>query len=230
MAKQSTSKSKIKHPSSHTIPALSELPTSDVGIQSGFGLAKFFPWLLLIGGAIAVLCAGILTVEKMELLQNPQTTLVCDINPVVACGNIIATPQASAFGFPNPIIGLVGFGAVAAIGAGLLAGARFKRWFWIGLELGMVFAVGFVTWLQYQSLYVIGALCPFCMVVWAVTIPLFIYTTLYNLRLGHIRVQGGLAKVTAIAQDYHITILAVWYLLIVVAILIRFWQFWSTFS
>ena len=46
----------------------------------------------------------------------------------------------------------------------------------------MTFGVVFVHWLIFQSLYVIGALCPYCMVVWAVTIPIFWYVTLHNLR------------------------------------------------
>ena len=32
----------------------------------------------------------------------------------------------------------------------------------------------FIHWLIFQSLYRIGALCPYCMVVWAVTIPLLV--------------------------------------------------------
>lgn len=32
-------------------------------------------------------------------------------------------------------------------------------------------------WLISQCLYVIGALCPWCMIVWAVMIPLFWYVT-----------------------------------------------------
>lgn len=32
--------------------------------------------------------------------------------------------QATVFGFPNPMLGLVAYGVVVAIGAGLLAGAR----------------------------------------------------------------------------------------------------------
>ncbi|GAA3013484.1 hypothetical protein GCM10020229_26000 [Kitasatospora albolonga] len=48
----------------------------------------------------------------------------------------------------------------------------------------MLFGIGFVTWLMTQTLYSIGALCPYCMVVWAAMIPLFWYTTLHNLRSG----------------------------------------------
>ena len=44
--------------------------------------------------------------------------------------------------------------------------------------MGMVF-VGF---LFSQSNYVISILCPYCMLVWAGMIPLFVYTTLFMVR------------------------------------------------
>lgn len=191
-------------------------------------LKQTLPYILLIGGAIGVLSAGILLVEKIQLLTHPDSRLACDLNPIVACGSVIDTPQASAFGFPNPIIGLVGFGVVAAIGAALLAGATFRRWFWLGLQVGVIFGIGFVTWLQFQSLYRIGALCPFCMVVWSVMIPIFWYTTLYNLREGHIRIGQKLQRASVFLQRHHADILLLWYLVILGAILERFWYYWKT--
>lgn len=59
-----------------------------------------------------------------------------------------------------------------------------RRWFWLGLQAGTTAAVVFIHWSIFQSLYRIDALCPYCMVVWVVTIPLFWYTTLHNLRAG----------------------------------------------
>jgi uncharacterized membrane protein len=174
------------------------------------------------------LCAGILTVEKIQLLKHPNTALACDINPIVACGAVINTPQASAFGFPNPIIGLVGFGIVAAIGAGLLAGASFKRWYWIGLQGGVTFAIAFITWLQFQSIFRIHALCPFCIVVWSITIPIFWYTTLYNLRGGHIHTKGRMKQFSSFLQRHHGDVLISWYLLLIGVIAYKFWYFWKT--
>lgn len=191
-------------------------------------LAQVLPYILLIGGIIGVICAAMLTVEKFNLLKNPNANLLCDLNPIVACGPVINTPQASAFGFPNPIIGLVGFGMVAVIGAGLLAGATFKRWFWLGLQAGVTFGVAFVTWLQFQSIYRIGALCPFCMVVWSVMIPIFWYTTLYNLREGHIRVPARLKSFNAFLQRHHGDVLIAWFLILIGIITHHFWYYWKT--
>ncbi len=201
---------------------------NEMGRNTKITLGKALPYILLIGGIIGVLCAGILTVEKINLLKNPGIQLNCDLNPIVACGPVINTPQASAFGFANPVIGLVGFAVVVTIGAALLAGATFKRWFWLGLQAGTVFGIGFVTWLQYQSIFNIGALCPFCMVVWSVMIPIFWYTTLYNLREGRIKTSGKLNVIAGFMQRYHGEVLLTWYLIIIGIITVHFWYYWET--
>lgn len=191
-------------------------------------LSRVLPYILLVGGIIGIFCSGMLTLEKIELLKHPTVQLNCDLNPIVACGPVINKPQASAFGFPNPFIGLVGFAVVATIGAGLLAGATFKRWFWLGLQLGATFGVGFITWLQFQSIFRIGALCPYCMVVWAVTIPIFWYTLLYNLRQKNIKLSKKYDTVIDFLQRHHLDLLIVWYLIIIAVILQHFWFYWST--
>ncbi|HUH57153.1 MAG TPA: vitamin K epoxide reductase family protein [Pseudomonadales bacterium] len=189
---------------------------------------RFLPWLLIIGGAIGLLAAAILMIDKIAVLQNPGMQLSCNINPIISCGSVISTSQASAFGFPNPIIGLVGFSVVVTIGAALLAGAAFRRWFWLGLQGGVTFAIGFVTWLQYQSIFEIGALCPFCMVVWTVTIPLFVYVTLYNLVTEHTRVPSSLRPAVKWLAQNHLGIVILWYLAIIMVITYKFWDYWKT--
>jgi hypothetical protein len=66
----------------------------------------------------------------------------------------------------------------------LLAGARFARWFWIAFNVGITGALAFVIWLISQSIFVLGTLCPWCMLVWSVTIPLFWIVTSRNLAEG----------------------------------------------
>lgn len=191
-------------------------------------LKQTLPWLLVILGFIGLTCAFILSMEKMALLKNPAYQPSCNLNPVLSCGSIIGTPQASAFGFPNPFIGLVGFGVVITVGMGLLAGANYKRWFWRGLEAGTVFGISFCLWLAYQSLYSIGALCVYCMIVWSVTWPLFLYTTLYNLREGHLPTPKKLKRIVAFVQKHHADILVSFYVIVAALILQNFWYYWKT--
>ncbi|MEV8323433.1 vitamin K epoxide reductase family protein [Kitasatospora sp. NPDC056731] len=193
-----------------------------------YGASRPFAWLLLIGGAVGLFASSVLTLDKIRLLKDPSYVPSCNINPIISCGSIMRSDQAEAFGFPNSLLGLVGFGVVIAIGAGLLAGAAYRRWFWLGLQAGTVFGIGFVTWLMYQALYRIGALCPYCMVVWAAMIPLFWYTTLHNLRSGIIPTGRALRPVVREAARYHWVVPALWYAVIALLVLNRFWYYWST--
>jgi uncharacterized membrane protein len=142
------------------------------------------PWVLavflIVTGALGWWAAFELTLDKFALLLDPDAALSCNFNPLVQCGKNLDSWQGAAFGFPNPLIGLGGFVAPIAVGVALLAGARFARWFWIAFNVGLAGALAFVIWLISQSIYVIGTLCPWCMLVWSVTIPLFWVVTLRN--------------------------------------------------
>lgn len=139
---------------------------------------------LIIAGVIGWWAAFSLTMERIHLLANPDAILGCDISPLVQCGKNLASWQGSLFGFPNPILGLTGWMAPIVVGVAILAGARFARWFWWMFEAGVTLAFVFVIWLIGQSIFVLGTLCPWCMVTWAVTIPTFYTVTLHILRTG----------------------------------------------
>lgn len=182
--------------------------------------------LYLVAGLIGLLAAAVLQLEKIALIENPDYVPSCSISPILSCGSVMTTPQAEAFGIPNPFIGIAGFGAIAAVGTAMLAGARFARWFWLLTEAAVTFAIGFMLWLIYQSLYVIGALCPYCMVVWAVTFPLFWFTTVRVMQPLRATGSPALARAVSIATEYRGAILSIMYLTVVVLVAIRFWDYW----
>ena len=107
-------------------------------------------------------------------------------------------------------------------------GASLPRWFWVGLQVGVTLGVVFVHWLIYQSLYRIGALCPYCMVVWAVTIPIFLFVSLANLRSGALAVPATADRLVTAADGAAGVMLTAWYLAITGLILVRFWDYWVT--
>lgn len=191
-------------------------------------LPQNLPWILTGGASIGLLAAFVLTLEKLALLKDPNHHLSCSINPVLSCGSIIASKQAAAFHFPNPFLGLVGFAVVLTIGMGLFAGASYKRWFWRGLQIGVSLGLLFCIWLAHESLYDIGALCVYCMVVWAMTWMMFWYVSLYNLRKKNIPVHKSCQKYVDFMQRHHADILVAGYVLVIVLIAVRFWYYWST--
>lgn len=191
-------------------------------------LDRFLPWLLIIAGIVGLVASFVLTMDKMEMLKNPGYQPSCNINPVIACGSVIVTSQASAFGFPNPFLGLAGFAVLITVGVTWLTGARStNKWYWRAYLLATLLGVAFVHWLAFQSIYRIEALCPYCMAVWVVTIATFFYSLLWVIRQGYIGVPDWLNPIVRFANRNHLGILLSWYLVIVALILNHFWYFFG---
>lgn len=190
-------------------------------------LDRWIPIMLIVIGVIGTLAAFIILHDKIHLLQNPNYKPACSINPIISCGSVMQSDQSNAFGFANPIIGLIGFPILIVSGVVLLGGAKLRRWYWLGLNAGMLFGIAFVHWLFYQAVYNIGALCPYCMVVWVITIAGFWYITLYNIQHGHIKIKGAAKKAAGFARKHHLDILVLWYLVITALILHHFWYYFG---
>ncbi|MGP3536553.1 vitamin K epoxide reductase family protein [Microbacterium sp. RD1] len=140
-------------------------------------------WLIL-AGVVGEWAAFSLTSERLYLLAHPGESASCDFSVLIQCGKNLDSWQGSLLGFPNPILGLIGWMAPIVVGMAILAGARFARWFWWLFALGMTGAFAFVLWLISQSIYELATLCPWCMVTWVVTIPSFYAVLLHVLRTG----------------------------------------------
>lgn len=125
-----------------------------------------------------------LLTEYIRVLQEPEYTPNCNISLLVTCGPNMASWQGSILGFPNPIIGVAAFMAPIIVGVAMLAGSTFPVWFWRLYQLGLLGGVVFVHWLAYQSIFALGTLCPWCMVVWLAMIPLWWSTLFANAARG----------------------------------------------
>ncbi len=191
-------------------------------------IASAIGWILASTAAFGLLAAFSLTVEKIRLLEDPTYVPACTIDAVLSCGSVMSSPQAEAFGFPNPLLGIAGFAALTALGVALLARANFPRWLWLAMQLGLTFAVVFVHWLFFQSVYRIEALCPYCMVVWVATIVAFLYLTLHNLAQRNLPSPSPLRPAIAAATRYHGVILSAWLAILTLLIVEAFWEHWRT--
>ncbi|UIP58679.1 hypothetical protein DSM26151_15590 [Agromyces marinus] len=175
-----------------------------------------FAVFLVVAGGLGLLAAFELSVEKVLTLADPAHVPNCNVGVLVGCSTNLASWQGSVFGFPNPFVGLMAWPVVITIGVALLAGARFPRWFWIGLNAGVLGAIVFVGWLIFQSIYVLDVLCPWCMMTWAVTIPTFFAVTFRNLREGVYGANPGARRVGTIGMDWIIVVSAVAYAIVIV--------------
>lgn len=172
-------------------------------------------------GLIALISSAILVYERLQIYIDAGHSTVCDINALLSCGTVMRTPQAEAFGFPNPFIGLVGFSIVVTIGAAMMAGAQFKKWFWVCMNVGLAAATAFIMWLWYQTTFQINALCLFCMIVWVMTITLFVKTTVRNVSAGVIPAAQSMRES---ARGWSWFAISLWLILIFGIIVIRFFE------
>ena len=198
------------------------------GAPPAAAVPRSLGWLLAVGGAVGFLSAFVLTVERFRLAENPAYVPSCSLNPVLSCGSVMDTPQAALFGFPNPMLGIAAFAIATTLGLLVLSRTPLPRWIWAGLQVGLTAGLAMVVWLVSQSLYSIGALCPYCMVVWAVVIPMFVAVTATNLERGVLPVPAGARGAVVGLGDYKVLVVALAYLIIVVLAGVRFWDYWST--
>lgn len=137
---------------------------------------RAFPIVTIILGVIGWFGSFELATEYIHVLKNPDYVPNCNFSPVFTCSSNMASWQGSVFGFSNTIIGLAAFVAPIILGIAMLGASRFRPWFWWCYLLGLFGGICFVFWLSWQSVFMLGTLCPWCMVVWTITIPLFWYS------------------------------------------------------
>jgi uncharacterized membrane protein len=179
---------------------------------------------VLLGGAIGLVASLTLTVEKIELLRNPSYVPSCNLNPIMSCGSVMVTPESSILGVPNTLLGIVGFTVVVVTGVLAVAKVLLPQWYWIALTVGTLIGAVFVHWLVFQSLYRIGALCPYCMVVWVVTISLLVVFASIVVRPA--LEEAGTA--TRLLYQWRWSIAALWFTAVFLLIMVRFWDYWAT--
>lgn len=179
-------------------------------------------WAVLIAGVIGLAASVTLTVEKIRLLTDASYIPSCNLNPVLSCGPVMGTPQASVLGFPNPLMGIVAFTVVVVTGVLAVTKVSLPRWYWVGMVAGTLVGAGFVHWLIFQSLYRIGALCPYCMVVWAVTMVLLV-------------IFAGIASdedrgISGLLHRWRWTFAVLWFIAVFLLVFLRFQDYWLTLT
>lgn len=179
-------------------------------------------------GLIGMTASFVLTYDKISLLVDASYEPSCNINPVLSCGSIMQTEQASLLGMPNTLFGLIAYSMLLTFGVLLASGAVVKKWVWVLAQLAATIGVIFMHYLFFQGVYRINAICPWCFIVWMITIPTFWYITLYNLREGNTPLPKQLLALSNFAQKHHADILIVWYLIIIGVLIQHFWYYWST--
>lgn len=171
--------------------------------------ARGLGWLLGVAGVLGLIASVQLAVDTARIAADPGTALSCDVNAFVSCTAVMQSDEAELLGFPNAYLGIVGFAGLAVIGVLLVRRVELPALVWVALQVGVTAAIVFATWLQAHSIFGIGRLCPYCLVVWAVSIPTFVYVTARNARTWWPR-----SAVARMFDDWALLVTLVWFVVL----------------
>ena len=179
---------------------------------------------MLVGSILSLLAAFVLSSEAVELAANPNAKLSCSVNLILNCATVNNHPTGHMFGFPNSFIGMMAEPVVITVAIAGLAGIAFPRRFMFAAQIGYTLGLLFALALFYISFTIIGALCPWCLLVTMTTILVWFAITRYNIRENNLYLPKKLQKTLHryIERDYDK--LAMWGLIValVAAILIKY--------
>lgn len=146
-------------------------------------------WLfgyMLVSSLLSLAASLVLSVDAIKLAENPNAALSCNVNSVISCGAVGTTWQANLLGFPNAFFGLMAEPVVITIAVAALGGVTFPRWFMAAAQAVYTIGLVFAYWLFYQSMFNIGSLCPWCLLVTLSTTLVFSALTHVNIRDGNL--------------------------------------------
>ena len=139
--------------------------------------------VMLLASVAALAVSFVLSAETLELARHPDQTLSCDVNAVLSCSTVARSWQAEIvrFGglsYPNAFFGIAAESVFVTIAVLGLARVDVPKWFGACTWFGGLAALCYSYWLTSQSLFVIEALCPWCL-------ALMFATTVQFMALSH---------------------------------------------
>ncbi|GIG22266.1 membrane protein [Cellulomonas chitinilytica] len=174
---------------------------------------------MAISGVIGLYTSFVLSIEAIALAKDPESTFGCDLNSVISCAEVASRWQAQLFGWPNAFLGIAAEAVVITVAVAMIGGVTFPRWFMLAAETIYTAGLIFALWLFYEAWAVIGALCPWCLLITLTTTVVWAGLTRICIRDGHLfpGPRGApLRRFVASGNDWFVTIA----FLVVIAILV----------
>ncbi|WP_265520342.1 vitamin K epoxide reductase family protein [Oerskovia flava] len=199
--------------------------TTDLGRPTGWQHSRGLIFgEMLVFALLSLTAALVLSIEAITLAADPSAQLMCDVNAVLSCGTVGAAWQSALLGFPNSFLGLIAEPVVITIAVAALGGVRFPRWFLFSAQVVYFLGVVLAYWLFYQSMFVIGALCPWCLLITVATTLVFASLLHWNVLEDNLYLPArAQARMLAFVRSGSYTYLtATWLVLLAIAIVAKY--------
>lgn len=182
-------------------------------------------WATMLVASMASLWASfVLSVDAVVLAEDPSADLGCNVNSVISCGTVGTAWQSAAFGFPNAFLGLIAEPVVITIAVASLGGVKFPRWFMLAAQTVYFIGFAFALWLFYQAMFVIGALCPWCLLITVATSLVFFEMTHINIRDNNLYLPRRVKEFAqrAVRANLDLILVVIWLLVLALLIVLKY--------
>lgn len=181
--------------------------------------------IVLLTSAIALAVSFILSAETLQLARHPHQSLACDVNSVLSCSTVAESWQSEIIKFgglsyPNAFFGIAAESVFLVLAVLGLANVSVPRWFATATWFGSLAAIAYSYWLTTQSLFVINALCPWCLLLMFATTVQFMSFSHATVTVQRIPRNPGVLK-TYYRLHYDLMLDVVWIIALVAVILIK---------
>lgn len=179
---------------------------------------------MLIGASLSLLASFVLSVEAIELAKNPNAELSCSVNVILNCATVAKHSSAELLGFPNSFLGLIAEAVVITVAVAGLAGVKFPRGFMFAAQIGYSLGLIFAYYLFFVSMFVIQALCPWCLLVTVTTTFVWFSITRYNIRENNLYLPKKAQKAAQrfIEKDFDKLVLGIMIVTLILGILLKY--------
>lgn len=149
---------------------------------------------MLVGAILSLIASFVLSTEAIQLAKNPDASLSCSVNVIVNCATVAKHPTAEMLGFPNSFLGMMAEPIVITVAIAGLAGIKFPRRFMFAAQIGYTLGFIYAYVLFYISMFIIQALCPWCLLVTLTTTFVWFAITRYNIRENNLYLPAKFQK------------------------------------
>lgn len=181
---------------------------------------------MLAGAILSLIASFVLSAEAVELARNPDAVLSCSLNAVLNCATVGTHPSSYMFGFPNSFLGLIAEPVVITVAIAGLSRIKFPRAFMFVAQVCYTLGFIFALTLFNISYNIIGALCPWCLLVTATTTFVWFAITRFNIRENNLYLPKRASKFLQnfVQKDYDKLVMTGVIVLLLVLIIVKYGQ------
>ena len=182
--------------------------------------------VMLLASVAALAVSFVLSAETLELARHPDQTLSCDVNAVLSCSTVARSWQAEIvrFGglsYPNAFFGIAAESVFVTIAVLGLARVDVPKWFGACTWFGGLAALCYSYWLTSQSLFVIEALCPWCLALMFATTVQFMALSHATVTVRSLPSPRARRLLDYYRLNYDLMVDAVWIMALVALIVVK---------